>query len=445
MAYHYIDSNTGTCVTDVSFASAQTGTYALIGASNVYASLTTCIANATLADGDVLCFASDHYETTVGAKIYTLGEVALYLISTDKDNAEDYLAGAILENTTTGGSDLSIINDDAVTVLKGITINAYDQFKISVDDSQLFFFDCLFKKIQTTNNTSIIAITSEGTIAHIIDSKIETPSSLSGNSVLSIGRGAELFIDNIATNNATFKFDMLINALDLGCNIYIDNTDFTDILNANNYIVGSFSAGDDNTDTHLNNCIIPSSIGLINNTSSDAPKTIATACGSGSEQDYYEYIYGLRGTVTKDSVEYLSLTYSTLISTLTLCNYGNELIHRLALLGSKDLSGAATVTINFTSSTQLYKDDIYFEIKRLNSASTTLGVTDTTRVDSIPGTAAAEHTTNTEAWEVAKTYKYESSISISGISGLDDTPLAIYVHTNIPDEDIWVDPAVVIT
>jgi len=171
---------------------------------------------------------------------------------------------------------------------------------------------------------------------------------------------------------------------------------------------------------------------------------------------YFHTLDDLKGEVSPDKITYLSATYdgSTGFSTLlegTNCSVSNPLRHKLIELPAQDLTSNKTYTAQFTSNAALDSAGFWLEIVRPDATDMVLGVTsstNTTRATNILSTTETDYTDdtgNTAGWASPKTYIYSDSITVSGMTGVDNGTVEIYVSLALPSVDVFVDPAVVIT
>lgn len=120
-----------------------------------------------------------------------------------------------------------------------------------------------------------------------------------------------------------------------------------------------------------------------------------------------------------------------------------KLAHKLLVLHVQNLTSSINYKVNFTSNDSLTDTEFWIVAEYPTSSTNVQRITKTTQ-SSLLGSGTT-HTTNTEAWNTTLTNRYEDTVTIPALAGVNNAIVNIYVVLAKPSIDVYVDPAVVIS
>lgn len=397
-----------------------------------------------MAEDDVLVH-SDASDSSGGDT--AVGSVAKYVISVDNSNRENFSSGAISR-----ALDLRPYTTLGISVVRGMTYIVGDDVFYGSASSNMKVYDCDF-----TANTAgaLFLISTDGSNLYVKDTVINA--SFANSVLCNAGGGAQIVFDNITAtgNNGRTEFGAIVG--NGGATIEIYNTDLTLFLASSSSLVDADSVADDSCRIKLQRCKLPTdfTVTLSETILHNSTWDIISCDSAGTGYHYFEHFDATTGIRLEDTSNYLSATYdgsngySVLMNPNSRVNRINPQRHKLLEIPASDLESTTTYTINFSASTALTKSNFWLEIVRPDATSTALGVLENTREAgfSLINTAGTAHDTysGTPTWTGGGTNDYEEAITITGMTGVDNGVVEIWVVLAEPDIDVWVCPLPVIT
>lgn len=440
MAYYMVKSG-GTATGDGGrLTSAPTGAWSGT-ASEYYDNFEDCNVQAELGVGMVAgdeILASHLHEHDYAAQQIIKFRGNIKIKSVDNSNREDLLAGAYEHNlggVSTDHIDIEFLDTSYKTIaFYGVKLEAYDQLRFDDQYHKFLFVDGSVLKAG-----SRITLLGNASILEVKDSE------MSPGANIYLQTAVTLRMDNVTSTSTNLVSLFYIH---YGAAVVdIKNTDLSGILNSSYYLlIPSTSAS---ATININRCKIDDGLVSSNPTSSTADMDVyINDCDSGSDIHDFRYFIGNKGTVTKDTTNYLSAydgnTYfSYLVNSTSVVSSINPVKFRIMLDSNCNFTISKIVKINFTSNTELTNEDIYFSLDRVMSSTTSQGLAQTNQMDE-DGTSTS-YTTNTEAWKQTKTYRYEYEFTMPVISSVNIGSFDLFCYVVTPSIDVWICPNVVIT
>lgn len=441
MTIYYVmsdGSNDGTR-TIGGYASRQTTDFATLGVANYYPTIKSVIDGNTMVDGDeIVCAHTHDYDPAATYAITVANSLLMYcVLSTDLTTES---TGA-QEGCKTGAGTLYTRLDQAdrdVVTVRGITFNSCSKLEIESDinEGSLWKFqNCTLKPGIVTDGPINIWYGS----AELQDCTLV----VGGLTYFHVYSAAMLIARNLIISGTFRTTSGFIIPAD-SSTLEISDSDLSSLLGTPALVSGGIALAR----TSLHKCKMPAGRDIVSYTTAPANKALISSCDVGDGYHYFEQMT-FEGFVREDTTNYLAATYdgtngfSAILEANTFASISAPLRYKLITIPAQDLTATTTYTVNFTSDTTLTDQDFWIELSRPDATDMALGVTQTTRPASIL-TTGTPHTTNSETWEGGGTNTYEDTISVTGMTGVDNGLVEIWVNLAVPSIDVWVDPAVVI-
>lgn len=441
MAYHYV-KHTGTNTGDTSYATMRTGAFGsgdLINA-NVYADVETCIANATIVDGDFIMVsdAHSHTETTVNTEIgIAVDGATLYIVSVSDTNADQYSRGAEEKTGPTHADIYFVGNAGSTTVHRGMDYVTYDNFQVNTAGIRHVFDDCLLEFTTASGADEFLAMSAEQ-IMEFWNSQFKFVAAGQGFQLLE----GEIRMRGVSGATGTTKVDGLVEILAGAGSFIIDirDTDLDSMMAANSELIFGDGGSLDNINyralIHLHNCKLPSGFSIHNESPLAIPhyEFFMTSCHVGDNyfQTYYEVP---EGTIEDDTTQYLDLEYegtsklSFKFTTSAEANDVKPLRHPIGILPAQDIATAnQTMTVEFVSSDSGLTDtDVWFEFETQDDTDQSLGVLHTTRNATALGAGnGSSHTTSSAVWNVTTNTEYKETKDLGAFTNPTNSNVVAY-------------------
>lgn len=415
---------------------------------------------------------SNAYNTLKEATDYASADDTIYVLNTHTEIAPVNTTYTLLENVhvysvnssyvyTRGASVTINAASGVIDVYFGSVYGSFNGIDFTVDDDifftqhnqNLWFNDCGLDGIRSgskiqmsgtdqciTFNDSTISTDSSGLTAFTLsDTKLTL-----NNTVVSSGSGDGSLM-SIGSSHAT-----------VSCN----NCDFSGVLLTDSLI--NSSATEPYQSATFYRCTLPPNITSINKntplktghfdlelTSCTLPDLSGTGDDNNALWSYYK-LNRMLGVVVFDTATHLSATYdgSTGYSVEMDgmgCSAPDVLKYKLCSIPASDLETSKVVTVHFTCADTLNTAQFFISLIRPDATDFALGYKQSERPADILGSGSAHTTDSVSSWTGGKTNKYEDSITIPALTGVDDAEIEVYANLVEPNTSVWVDPLVVIT
>ena len=440
MTYYYVKNSLGTRTVGGG-TTKQTGSFAALGAANVYATVALAIADGATAGDFILC--SDLHDYDSGAStIVWAGPTAGFLVieSVDDANCDVFKAGAT-ERTTSGSS--ADIDVSGLVSAYGMTLTFVDDLRTVNAGTQLRCYLCSIGPINAVDG---IAAQQDGQSVELYDCDVEAAS---GSSQLYISEFASTFK---MFGGRFFRASGSINNLSSGNfgggggTYEMYGVDLSDVVNTLFANTGSNFGSDDKITVRMDLCQLSSAVdtgALYFNETFAKPLNdiLITRCSSVSasaEHRYYREDFG--GAISDDTTFYRdgSTAYDDSAQKVSVKITANTDNSRFAPLAfdfptiDAALSSASTDTLRIyiLSADTLTDADIWAEALYPDGATKNVGNIATSQSNVLTGSFAPDPlatgtalTTNTEAWTGRTTEnRYQIDIDTSGDVGADCVP-----------------------
>lgn len=459
MAHYYIKSGFGTRTTGGGYGSAQTSSFATLGAGNVYADLAAAIADGMVA-GDTIYFSDLHNETYGTDGDYDIEipstsatVIPTRLISVDDTSSGVYKRGATINGYASNSRNLSLAGQH---MAYGIDFVTNDRFEIATStlDHQQYYYDCTF----TPSGTTTIAFVNIDNHTYFKDCTFNMNNATGTYFVMSNKPGSQYF-ENCTFASTQTDVDYLCGTGGRAGRFYFQGCDLSKVHNT----LMNVPTGSESQSFHLyiHNCKLNASVlELTSNATerrnSDATITNSSATASAAEYTYYHAGHGF--VIESDTSIYRNATASFAISDqrtswklITDANLlGNgvptwfEMPRRWAALSQ---AGSDTIDIYILSSSTLTDNDIWVEVMYPDSTNehtakwaNSFGTLASGSWVRNPLTAGTTLTTDTSAW-TGRTSENRYKISVTCTSGADCFPY-ILVNVNKGSATIYIDPVI---
>lgn len=451
MAYFYVKQSLGTRTTGGGLTK-QTGSFAALGAANVYATIQLAIADSAPPVAGDFIFISDASTSTDAAIITIALPDGVQVWSVSDTNLDQYSAGAVIDNTAGLTTDWIIFTPAANGwgAFRGVTFNTNENVQCTAGDPYILFFtECTFQKQDVSGNVMVWGGGSCRALRiHLKDCTYDSAHSSNGIAAT----GCHLYIDNLIAGGGHVAMSFLIaHSGGLMSNVTeIINTDITPLLSASGDIY-SFVANDA-VIANVRRCKIGASQGFSINPISRFNETMTVSSvdtGDGYHYFRYEDMFAI---VEEDTTQYLNATYngtngfSTKIITSAEVSPATPFKYKLCTLTSRDLSGASgeTFKVELVSPTAGLTDtDVWIELEYQDNTDQALGVTqDTLNAD--PLAAGTPLNSSSAVWQVTTDTEYDITEQILQKAAVTNTNVTVYVYIAAA-LTVNFDPAITVT
>ena len=309
--------------------------------------------------------------------------------------------------------------------------------------------NCTVKCLSNVNYRSFNSVKGDGAIGKFKNLEYYTAGS---NSVFYMSAGANVTIDNLTLHASGTAINVLYDGAGNGSGVLtIKNTDLSSVMSSTGYMFGAMSSIEDLQELHLERCKLPASWSLYASAPS-YPNCIfsAVSCDTGDGYHYFHYRDNFGEVSEHTATTYKSATYdgtngfSTLMESSASACKEKPLRFKLCELPAQDLTATTTYTVHFTTATTLTDTEFWIELVRPDATDNALGVMQTTRPSAHFG-AGTSYTDNADVWTGGQTNTFSDTISVAGMTGVNNGTVEIYVNLGKASVDVYVDPAVTIT
>ena len=456
MAVYYVDSNIGTRTTGGGYGSFQTGTFAALGAANVYGNVEAALNDGAGADDYIL--ASHLHDHTYANNCYwLLTDVndPLVVMSVSSTDVEQYTKGAREATANDGASDQRITGTQHVY---GFTFFSADQYQIQASGTHVKMYDCLFEDLASGNN---VAVSSDGTSLELYDCVVNYSSvTASGFSVVG---GAKLTMMGGGITS-TAGGDGNVNSVTRngfgaggGKATYI-GVDFSIVDNELIDNIGGNLGADDFINILFDRCILNASVSLCAEDMAASDKQVMAINSNGVDSSFDCKVFGAQITTDltfyrDDSTAFTQsgdkASFKVVTSSLASINKPASFDFTSQYYTLSDTS-TDTLRVYVLSATALTDEDLYFDVvypdgttisqpNILTSTSLTLGAALPwfNPIASLTSTPVAL-TANTDAWTGRTTEnRYQIDIDTSVDAGSDCAPI-ITMRCGVPSATIYI-------
>lgn len=456
MAVFYVDSNIGTRTTGGGYGSFQTGTFAALGAANVYGNVEDALSDGAGAN-DYILASHLHDHTYAGNCYWLLTDVndPLTVMSVSSTDVEQYTKGAREATANDGASDQRITGTQHVY---GFTFFSSDQYQIQVSGTHVKMYDCLIEDLAGGNN---VVVSSDGSSLELYDCVVNYSSVTASG--FSVTRGAKLtMIGGGITSTA--GGDGNVNSVTRngfgagGGNATYIGVDFSIVdvqLIAN---IGGNLGSDDQINIFFDRCILNASVSLCTEDMAAADKQVMAINSDGVDTAFDCKVFGAQ--ITTDTAFYRDdsaaftesgnkASFKVVTSSLASTNKPAAFDFTSQYYTLSD-TATDTLRVYVLSSTALTDEDLYFDVvypdgttisqpNILTSTSLTLGASLPwfNPIASLTATPVAL-TANTDTWAGRTTEnRYQIDIDTSADAGSDCAPI-ITMRFGVPSATIYI-------
>lgn len=442
MAYFYVKSG-GSATGDAGRATSQrTGTFAAMGGSAYYATLTAAMAATTTPTSGDFILVSDQSSaaaSAVGATGPSSGD-ALYVISVD-DTACDTPKAATSANEGSTGSDTYL---GGHWYIEGVYLVTGDDMGPGLTANSAWNIEgCTLDATGTGDN--VIFATGDGQMVRVMNSTLTGHTAAQMN--ITAGSTVELLSCTITGLTDYITNGGFING---GGTLRIDSSDLSSITGTLIANVGNDATNDDNFEVYITNCKTNASLtGFTNETFVHTGQRVVVAgCGSDAGAEYQFCTIAAGGRVDEDTGFYrdssTAFTSGQRISlkcvTDSLASYGMPFLFDYPSR-FVDLSDSASnvLSVFILSSSTLTNKDIWVTL--LYADGTNLHVRNqlSSRHANV-FTSGTTLSTNSETWTGRTTEnRYQIDLDTSGDAGA-GCVVAMRVHVAKPSATIYICP-----
>lgn len=445
MAFFYVKSGFGTRTVGGGFVSAQTGTFASLGAANVYDSLLDVYADTTPpVDGDSIYLSDIHNKVYVGNTTLGDGGIRVLIASVSDADITSYSTGAI-ESTQSGVSDFRLAGGMTIW---GLTFLVGDDFIIEAD-SHISLKDCT---VSFNSSSDIInSISFDGTLI-LINTNLIWENGTTG-SIFTLARGVKYAMvgGSITATTGSIQRLFTVNSTG-GGELRIVGANLADINTISENVGGSYT---DSFNIEIMDSQLSSTISFGNEDFVSQMQrliVVGSAGDASAEYQYYQRTFGGviqhqddTGIFRNESVAFSSGTKISLQVTTIASTSIARFVHFKMPSRYVDLSNASSnvVRIYFASTSALTNALVWAEIIYPDATNRHVRNRVTNRVTNILGAGTA-HTIDTGSdWRNGASpltgfNEYYMDLDTSSDPGADTVP-DIFVYVAIPSATIYFD------
>lgn len=455
MAYFYVKSG-GTATGDAGRnASAQTGTFAALGAANYYDNISDAFGATTVpAAGDFILVSDSHSHSYSASVTYSgITDVSnpVRVISVSDTAIDSYSSGAT-ENIASGAAADDMILSGSL-YFKGLTLSTRDRFDTTATNTAFITFEnCTLTIVE---NTGTFRIDAAQTYVELINCTLNLDGStafirLSGGNYFRMiggtvqrasGTVADLFSSGFNTGGGTAHL--------IGVNL----SDVDSLISTG---IGGIT-NSDVIDVRFERCRLSASV-TYNEAAFEnkAHKLIVTNCESDSDDAIFQYYKAVSGgtvtsqdetgihrdeTTTFDSGAKISLKVDTDSS----CSEFYPLVFELSRFMNLSVASTDTVRIYLASTTSLTDNDIWAELVYPDGVDKQTFTFLSNKNSDILAAGTALTTDSGSTWkngasDLVGYNEYYMDLDTSGDPGSDSVP-QIRVYCGVASATIYFDPA----
>ena len=461
MDFYYVKSG-GLATLDAGRAAVErTGSFAAMTTANYYDSLYDVFAglvpSTAPVDGDII-FVSDAHAKDYTDATFSIGvNVSCVILAVQDSLCELYTnitdGSGAYEGMGSGAGSNEItlaISTSIVLTMHGVSYfsNTAGDLNLSAGlaSSRFSFRDCEFK--WATGTVSYLKVYgSSSVLAFFRNCKLTT---------YTYGSNKNIFLDNNTNHiydSCVFDISTIFtHSSNGGGNVQAKSCDFSICPSPEALMIpsGLTTALEDGSYS-LTNCLVPSDTwDLVNGSVVFGTMDIRlqgchTADGYhvSRAKNFYGSMDTEESTVLGGSYDGTNKFATKLISS-TEAEYSFPLRVELATVPAQDLRGDKTYTVEFTCDNELTDGDFAIELERPDGTTQALGVIQSTAMANILSTPVT-HTTSTSSWTNPLTFTQKISETISGMAGVENGTVTVWLVLMKPNETVVIDTAVIIS
>lgn len=450
--YFYVKSGgTLAATADTPYATAQTSSFATIGAANYYNNWADAVnAGKTTPPvaGDFILFSSAHSASSAATIVQLAATGAgINYISVDDSNASIPLAGAT--EATTGGGDFTLggTAGQAATT-QGMTLDSNDNIGMATSTNSTFRDCTLILKTSAAQGT----LNGDGTCARFYDCELQLNNatarlSMAGGSLVEMFGGS---VTSTAVPASVFSGGMGGG----GGRIHFSGVDMSGLDATTTFLdaVGSSAGVDDGIDVVLDYCRIPSGFAFTSEDfKSENQRLVATRCSSSSaDAEHMLYVKAWGGEAFDDATirradddpftdSAQNISYK--VDTNADADPARPFWFDFPTPQWSDLTAGASDTLRFyvASSTALTDADIYFEVAYGDGTAKNLAKFASTRVNPIVAGTALATDSGSDWRDGAGAYTgNEYLVDLATTTGVDGYPSRVRCFTTKPNTILYI-------
>ncbi len=298
MAFYYVKSG-GTATGDAGRATTQrTGTFAAMGASAYYASISAAISATTSpADGDFICCSSAHAFTQAGSITIT-PTASLTIVSVDDSNADQELAGASEESTS---ADIVLNYGTRVVIMVGISLFSEDDIDLVATNSTTLLDGCSIGPEGGASTGDVIGTLADGQCMRMLNTTVFS-ADVANARLLSPSNGIRIDWIGGSIGARTNKPEFLVSYTgNGGSNVVIDGVDLSGMNSGFSVVNATGATADDANFTQLNNCELPATWSLGERPLTGSSRIELINCSS-SDKNTSAYMDFFGDSITEETI-----------------------------------------------------------------------------------------------------------------------------------------------
>lgn len=439
MTHHYVKSGFGTATSNVGFGSAQTGSFATIGAASSYASITLAFTHGAIADGDVIACSDLHAESIGSGISYTMiADATVTFMSVDDTAANTLKAGA--SETATGNNTITFSIATHTLIAYGMTFSHGNDLQVNAPNARHLFRNCTF--VASGSGDICWRMNQDGIYGRFEDCTFNVGHTNASAWRLGYGCTVEVIGGSI-TGSATTKPIDTNSGDNGGFQLYMLDFDFTNCGTTATLLAAGGWSADDSVVIKTHNCKTLSGQSMFETPVEGYSKTHLEAVGCDDTEAFrYEFkgslgqvINSTSTYVTSDTVpEGVTPGYSYQVNTVASCSK-TEPFRWMLPLGYADLSVASTdnIRVRITSASALNQEEVAVFVGTSDATNNTeMNLVSTIESKAESSTWMPDHTatggtalaTDSSQWTSAQTNEYALVVDLSAVNVDATSPLA---------------------
>jgi len=427
VAYFYVKNSLGTRTTGGGYGAQQTGTFAALGAANVYAKIEDAIADGAGA-GDFICCSDAHSysaATLVHSGPSTAAGAALYIVSVDDANCEIEKAATAYQEDSNSSNDFRYSG----------YIHYISMWLRSADDFLAAAEASIFMGTRST-----IEVTGSGDLLGVGRLSYSTKMVLNGCTIkgaaassIYIAKGGLLDLNNCTTEGIDGSAGLVNGWVTGGGTVIARGCDFSTVTGSALKDWGS-SATQDTGNIFMDGCRFGAGFSYTDTVAPIRPTFECTfvncsAASGSAPYQYYRQTWGASledetGIYRDDSIAIDGTKLSYKLTSNANCYPGKPAVFELPTRFAA-LSNAASdvLTVHILSATTLNDDDVFITVSYPDGTNKHIYNVVSSEPASIFSTPAAL-TSTTETWTGRTTEnRYKIDIDTSSDAGADSVPI----------------------
>lgn len=449
MAYYYVKSGGSATGNAGRYASAQTGSFATLGAANYYNSITAAIAATTAPTSSDEIRVSSSHNFDNGASTITYGFSAtgtIPVISVSDTNCDQYSAGAKEQTNST-------IQSNGKSAWYGVTLDTNQYITVGGNGSGRFE-NCT---LLLTTTSDYIGGTLDGAYMELVNCTVDCANTDNG---IWVRGGSEVYWIGGSLTAATSITNLLPSAaIDGGGRITVIGVDLSEV-STSLLAHGTTQAADDHLDVRIHGCKLASGITYFSGTLTNPGTSILVTNSSDTSAaaEYQFYYQDYYGKVQDDTVIYRNetTTYpsgqktSLKCTTNSVCNsnvpFAFDIPARYCALSS---ASTDTIRVYFavTNTVTLTNKNLWAEVIYADGTNKNVYNRVTSRITDIIGTGTAwTDDSGSSTWkatsgstDLSGYNEYRMDIATSGDVGADCVP-TVRIYVGEPSVTVYFDP-----